>query len=42
MQCWIKRSVLHLQKVVCGPLNVLADLVAVRRTIKKCPKHEHI
>jgi hypothetical protein len=33
---------LHLKKVVCGSLNVLADLVAVRRTIKKCAKNEHI
>ena len=29
MQCRIKRSVLHLKKVVCGPLNLLADLMTV-------------
>jgi hypothetical protein len=33
---------LHLKKVVCGSLNVLADLVAVRRTVQECPKNEHI
>jgi hypothetical protein len=34
--------VLHLKKVVCGPLNVLADLVAVRRTVQKGSQDEHV
>jgi hypothetical protein len=42
MQSWIKRSMLHLKKVVCGPLNVLADLVAVRRSIKERSQDEHV
>jgi hypothetical protein len=33
---------LHLKKVVSGSLNVLANLVAMRRTIKERPKNEHI
>jgi hypothetical protein len=33
---------LHLQKVVGGPLNVLADVVAVCRTIKKRSQDEHV
>jgi hypothetical protein len=34
--------VLHLQKVIRGPLNVLADLVAMRRPVEKCPQDEHV
>ena len=33
---------LHLQEVVGGPLNVLADLVAVSRAIKKGSQDEHV
>ena len=33
---------LHLQEIVRRPLNVLADLVAVSRTIKKRPQDEHV
>jgi hypothetical protein len=42
MQCWIKRSVLHLKKIVCGPLNVFADLVAMPRPIKKRSQDQHV
>jgi hypothetical protein len=34
--------VLHLQKLVRGPLNVLADLMAMSRSIKKRPQDEHV
>lgn len=33
---------LHLQKVVGGPLNVFADLVSVGRPIEKGPQDEHV
>ena len=33
---------LHLQKIIRGPLNVLADLVAVRRTMDKRAQDEHV
>ena len=33
---------LHLQEFVGGPLNVLADLVTVRRPIKKRSQDEHV
>ena len=33
---------LHLQEVVRRPLNVLADLVTVRRPIEKRPQDEHV
>jgi hypothetical protein len=32
--------VLHLQNIVCGPLNVLADRMAVSRSTKKRPQDE--
>jgi hypothetical protein len=35
----IKRAVLHFQEIICGPLNGLADLAAVPRTIKKRSKN---
>ena len=39
---WIERTVLHLQKIVCGPLNVLANLVTVSRSVKKRPQDKHV
>jgi hypothetical protein len=42
MQRGIERAVLHLQKIACGPLNVLADLMAVSRSMKKRPQDEHV
>jgi hypothetical protein len=39
-QCRIKRAVLYLQEIICGPLNVLDDLAAVPRTIKKRSKNK--
>jgi hypothetical protein len=33
---------LHLKEVIGGPLDVLADLVPVSRTIKKRPQDEHV
>ena len=35
VQRGVKRAVLHLEKIIRGPLNMLADLVTVSRTIKK-------
>src|SRR6202041_2797764 len=42
MQRWIERTVLHLQKIVGGPLNVLADLMAMSRSIEKRSQDEHV
>src|ERR1700689_1286771 len=42
VQGWIERTVLHLQKLVRGSLNVLADLMTVSRAIKKRPQDEHV
>lgn len=33
---------LHLEKVVRRPLNVLADLVTVRRPIQQRPQNQHV
>jgi hypothetical protein len=33
---------LHLQEIVSRPLNVLANLVPVRRPIEKRPQYEHV
>jgi hypothetical protein len=33
---------LHLQKVVRGPLNMLADLVSVSRSLEQRPQDQHI
>jgi len=33
---------LHLQEVMGGPLNMLANLVAMRWTIKKGSQDEHV
>ncbi len=33
---------LHLQKFICGPLNVLPDLVTMSRPIEKRPQDEHV
>jgi hypothetical protein len=35
MQRRIERTMLHLQEIICGPLNVLADLMAMCRPGKK-------
>jgi hypothetical protein len=42
MQCGIERTVLHLQEVVRGPLNMLSDLMAVSGAIQKRPQDEHV
>jgi hypothetical protein len=42
MQCGIERTMLHLQEIVCGPLNVLSDLVAMGGTIKQGSEDEHV
>src|ERR1700730_15646865 len=42
MQCRIKRSMLHLEEVVCGPLNVLADVMTVSRPVKQSAHDEHV
>ena len=33
---------LHLKEVVGGPLNMLANLMTMRRAIEKCSQNEHI
>jgi hypothetical protein len=33
---------LHLQEIVCRPLNVLADFMAVSWTVKECPQNQHV
>jgi len=42
VQRGVKRAVLHLEKIIRGPLNMLADLVAMRRTIKKSSQDQHV
>jgi hypothetical protein len=42
MQRGIKRTVLHLQELICCSLNVFANLMPMRRPIKKCPQDEHV
>ena len=42
MQSWIERTVLHLQKMVRGPLNVLADLMAVSGSIEQRSQDQHV
>jgi hypothetical protein len=42
MQRRVKRAVLHLEKIIRGPLNMFADLVSVRRTIKKSSQDQHV
>jgi hypothetical protein len=42
MQGGIERAVLHLEKIVCRPLNMLTDLVPVSGTIKKRPQNKHV
>jgi hypothetical protein len=42
VQGGIERPVLHLEKIIRGPLNILADLVAVSRTIKKSSQDQHV
>jgi hypothetical protein len=42
MQRRIERAVLHLQEVVGGPLNVLADLVTMSWPVKKRSQDEHV
>jgi hypothetical protein len=34
--------VLHLQKVICRSLNMLADLVSVRGAVKERAQDEHV
>src|SRR5581483_7112770 len=35
VQRWVERAVLHLKEIVCSPLNMLSDFVAMSRAIKK-------
>jgi hypothetical protein len=42
VQRGVERAVLHLQKIIRGPLNVLADLVAMSRAIKKSSQDQHV
>jgi hypothetical protein len=42
MQRGIERAVLHLQELICGPLNVFPYLVTVSRSIEKRPQDEHV
>src|SRR5215470_19137822 len=42
VQRGVQRAVLHLEKIVRGPLNMLADLVAVSSTIKKSSQDQHV
>jgi hypothetical protein len=42
VQRGVKRAVLHLEKVIRGPLNMLADLMAMSRTIKKSSQDQHV
>jgi hypothetical protein len=42
MQRRIERAVLHLQKFIRRPLNVLPDLVTMSRPIEKGSQDEHI
>ena len=42
MQGRVERPVLHLQKVVRRPLNMLADLVAVSRSVEQRAQNEHV
>jgi hypothetical protein len=42
MQRWVKRSVLDLQYAVRGSLDVLGDLVSVRRTEQERTQDEHV
>src|SRR5256886_12297846 len=38
----VERAVLHLKEVIGGPLNMLANLMTMRWTIKKCSQDEHV
>jgi hypothetical protein len=38
----VERTVLHLQEVVCGALDMLADLVTVCGSVEKSSENEHI
>src|SRR3984893_5811390 len=38
----IERAMLHLKEVIGGPLNMLANLMTMRWTIKKCSQDEHV
>jgi hypothetical protein len=42
MQRGIEGTMLHLQEIVGGPLDMLADLVAMRGAIQKGPQDEHV
>jgi len=42
VQCWLERTMLHLQKVVRGSLNMLAYLMPMSRAVEKRPEDEHI
>src|SRR5580700_5166159 len=42
MQPGVERAMLHLQEFIRSPLNVLPDLVTVRRSIEKRPQDEHV
>jgi hypothetical protein len=42
VQSGVKRAVLHLEKIIRGPLNMFADLMAVSRTIEKSSQDQHV
>jgi hypothetical protein len=42
MQRGIEGTVLHLQKVVCSSLNMLANLMTVGSAIEEGPQYEHV
>ena len=42
MQRGIERAVLHLEKVVGGALDVLADMVAVGGAVEESAEDEHV
>jgi hypothetical protein len=42
MQRGIERAVLHLQKFIRGPLNMLPDLMTVGSSMEKGSQNEHV
>lgn len=42
VQRGVERTVLHLQEIIGGPLNVFADFVAVSWAKKKSSQNEHV
>lgn len=42
VQCRVERPVLHLQEIVRGPLDALADMMAMSGAIQKRAEDQHI